>query len=101
MKTERSTKDVMSELIEKADVEAFFVTSRSGKYGIHPRNEEDRNRVYAEEVGKLVLGLPESDRELLKGMSSEDILSYWFVGGLRFRPETESKRKRGPVRLKK
>ena len=100
-KGERTTKDVMADLISQADFDAFFVVSQSGRYGINHSNIEKQNEMFAEQVGQLVLSLPESDRELLKEMSSEDILSHWMVGGIRFRPKEKSLRKRGPVSLTK
>jgi len=103
MKGERTAKTVFDELLQQADCDRFFVDSRSGIYGINPRNEEKRNKVFADQVGKLVLELPEADRELLKNMSSDDLGDFGWVttGWFRPRPEKPITRKRGPVSLMK
>ena len=102
MKGERTAKTVFDEILLKADAERFFVDSRSGIYGINPRDEEKRNKVFADQVGRLVLELPEADRELLKNMSSDDLEEFGWVtnGWSRPRPEKLDTRKRGPVSLR-
>lgn len=103
MSKERTAKTIFEELIQKADIERFFVESRSGRYSFSPNNHQGLADECAKQVGQLVMSLPEEDRELLANMTSEEIEKFgWIVNGyFRPRPEKPITRVRGPVTLSK
>ena len=100
--TERTVKDVIHDMIEKADLENARDTIR----GDLPSMKEHpiRLRHNAESVGQIVLNLPEEDRKILENMTSKDMEEFeWFFGGYtRMRPKHPTRdRVRGPVKLGK
>ena len=95
---ERTKTQVLNELVEQAD-EHYLIDLMSGSrrgIGINSAN----GPFNAERVGKIIEGLDEEDRELLKGLTAEDI-ERKFAAYRRPRPEREVTRKRGPVTLSK
>lgn len=96
MKAKRTAKQIIEELVQKADVDRFFVEGRSGRY---TAGAEEKFREYCtKEVGQLILTLPETDRELLKDLTTDE-LAYIVNGYYRARPAQPQLRKRGPVTL--
>ena len=89
--TKRDKKQVLSEVIESAEARHMFDTYLSS------RRQPDYE-FNSKQVGKLITELSDEDRELLKDLTAEDILT-----GLKaaHRPEKPVTRKRGPVVLSK
>lgn len=101
MRDERTAKDVIQELIDKATTLNCVWMIRSD---IRGRDDPKIFKENAENIGKLVQKLPESDRELIKNLTAEELISYgWYFGGYdRRRPkEKVSTRIRGPVSFTK
>lgn len=90
---DRNKTHVLNELAEKAGDRYIYDTVLCG--GRFKDNERN-----ASLVGQLVQDLPEEDRELLKGLTSDDISSY-FAAYRRPRPQVPTHRRRGPVTLSK
>ena len=107
MKNEdRTAHDVLQDLIKKADEKYFFDTYLRSDRPSRPypgsKYEERRKEENAEQVGKLVMSLPESDRKLLESMTSEELKEHpWLFHGVnRIRPkEPTRERHRGPISL--
>ena len=99
--TERTVKDVMHDLIRKADIAHLGDTIRGD---LPSRNHPKRDDYNSQQVGKLVTELPEEDRKILENMTSKDMEEFeWFFGGYtRMRPKERTRdRVRGPVKLSK
>lgn len=90
IKNERTPQDVLDDLIQSADSFRMFCQYSSGERGDEARSKD---------IGELVLGLPESDREILKQITSNDVdLQRWVKDGWRFhRPKEPVKRVREKV----
>ena len=89
--THRNKKQVLGELVESAEARRMYHEYFAPKH----RPDHELN---ASLVGKLVTELSDDDKELLKDLTAEDILT-----GLKahYRPEKPVTRKRGPVVLSK
>ena len=101
---ERTAKHILEEVLQKADLDRFFVSSNSGPF-MHGHSDEaiERfNQRCADEVGKRILELPESDREIINSLSSEEFNKAmgWVTNAWsRPRPEKPITRKRSAVSL--
>jgi len=91
MKQTRTPRVVLEELIETAEDRHTMFT-----FGFSDRELERKSEL----VGKLVLGLSESDREILKDITSDDIEAIGFTNVFRKRPQKPGGRVRGPIKLK-
>ena len=69
-------------------------------FGAHRENSRGA-KVRSELVGKMVEGLPDSDRKILKELTSEEIEKLFFTELWVRRPKEPTQRVRGPVILKK
>ncbi|MCK5643296.1 MAG: hypothetical protein KAJ19_20980 [Gammaproteobacteria bacterium] len=91
--TERTAKEILSELIEEADSKYIVEMISGSRRGI--------NDYYIRgAVGELVTSLPPEEREKLDGLKPEDI-KQMFAAYRRPRPEQPTTRRRGPVTLSK
>lgn len=101
MKSERTLKDVMRDLIHKADIANTMMLVRSD---IRSKDDPKLLEYNSEQVGKLVTELPEEDRKILENMTSKDMEEFeWFFGGYtRLRPKEPTRdRVRSAVKLSK
>lgn len=91
--SERTPLMILEELAEKAS---------SAYYCDGVLSSMRRDDVYkSEQVGKLVKGLSDEDREILSELSSDEVVKTFTVLWSRPRPEKPITRIRGPVTFSK
>ncbi|KKM22257.1 hypothetical protein LCGC14_1627150 [marine sediment metagenome] len=98
MKKIRTPRVILNELIENADELSLYDLIR----GDMPSSMDDPRRLKfnSDNVGILIQKLPDSDREVLEELSSEEIEKLFFTNLKNPRPKEPIRRIRGPVKLK-